>query len=182
VLVCDDGLQHLNLGRDFEIAVIDRRGYGNGLALPAGPLREAPRAVDATVRNGAPPAAGEYAMRLAVVRLYALDDPSAAIEPAALAGLRLHALAGIGSPARFFDSLRGLGLDFVAHAFPDHHAFVAADLAFPDCDAVLMTEKDAVKCARFATQARRIAVRVDAVVDDALERLILERLNGLATA
>ncbi len=65
--------------------------------------------------------------------------------PAAeLAGLRLHAVAGIGEPQRFFDHLTGLGLDFEAHAFPDHHRYVAADLAF-DGDAILTTEKDAVK-------------------------------------
>ncbi len=62
----------------------------------------------------------------------------------------MHAVAGIGHPARFFRELRAQGLEVIEHAFPDHHAFAAADLAFGDALPVLMTEKDAVKCAAFA--------------------------------
>ena len=69
-VICDDGLQHYALARDFEIAVEDERGYGNGLLLPAGPLREPPsRQVDATVVNGAPARSGAFAMRLRAGRL-----------------------------------------------------------------------------------------------------------------
>lgn len=153
VVLCDDGLQHYALARDIEIAVVDRRGLMNGLHLPAGPLRE-PAArlleVDAVVLNGlveAPVAGGPvYRMTLRGETFHRLDDPRQSVAAAQLRGLRLHALAGIGEPARFFDHLRALGLDFVAHPFADHHAYLAQDLAFADCDAVLLTEKDAVKC------------------------------------
>jgi tetraacyldisaccharide 4'-kinase len=171
VIVCDDGLQHYALARDVEIAVVDARGHGNGYLLPAGPLREpASRRVDAAVGHGAP---GEYAMRLAPdgFRRVATGDP---VPIEALRGRRLHAVAGIGHPQRFFDTLAGLGLAFTAHAFPDHHAFAPADLAFDACDAVLMTEKDAVKCRAFGRDDL-VALRVAARVDEALADFIFER-------
>ncbi|HVQ60773.1 MAG TPA: tetraacyldisaccharide 4'-kinase [Burkholderiales bacterium] len=185
VILCDDGLQHYRLQRDFEIAVEDERGAGNGLLLPAGPLREpADRRVDARVVNGGvnenEPAPGAFAMRLAVAGLYRVGDASA-VAPSELAGKKLHAVAGIGNPARFFATLSGMGLVFSAHAFPDHHPFAAADLQFADSDAVLMTEKDAVKCRRFGRRDL-VAVRVEAEVDPALMELILERIRGRAPA
>jgi tetraacyldisaccharide 4'-kinase len=91
-------------------------------------------------------------------------------------GQRLHAIAGIGNPARFFDHLRKLGLSFVAHAFPDHHAYTPADLEFSDADAIIMTEKDAIKCLRFAREHHWV-LPVDARVDAAFGRLILEKLT-----
>jgi tetraacyldisaccharide 4'-kinase len=162
VIVADDGLQHLALRRDMEIAVIDgQRLFGNGALLPAGPLRERPRrlaTVDAVVVNGA--IAGDAAalpagetlhhMVLQPLQFLRLDDA----ERAALApwrGRAVHAVAGIGNPARFFATLRGLGLLPVEHAFPDHHAFRPADLAFDDDLPIVMTEKDAVKCSAFGT-------------------------------
>lgn len=155
VVLCDDGLQHYALARDIEIAVIDRRGLMNGFHLPAGPLREAPSrlaGVDAVVLNGpdAMPVAGlptrPYRMTLHGDTFLRLGQPQITAQAADLRGLRLHALAGIGEPARFFDHLRALGLDFVAHPFADHHVYTAQDLTFADCDALLLTEKDAVKC------------------------------------
>ena len=183
VLVCDDGLQHYRLARDFEIAVEDERGHGNGWLLPAGPLREpAGRRVDVTIVNAAEnvPLPVRYGvilrMQLVPARLYRIGSNGAAdevISPDSLRGRRLHAIAGIGSPQRFFATLRALGLDASSHAFPDHHPFSAADLEFPDCDAVLMTEKDAVKC-RSLDRRDMIALSVDAVPDSALEKLVLK--------
>ena len=182
VLLCDDGLQHYRLQRDFEIAVEDDRGLGNGLLLPAGPLREpAGRRVDATVVNGAEPRRGAFRMRLAPVGLYRVDGPRAPLPQSELSGKKLHAVAGIGNPERFFDELSRMGLAFSAHPFPDHHAFRAADLEFADCDFVLMTEKDAVKCRHFGRRDL-IAVRVEAELDSALAELILGRIHGLAAA
>ena len=182
LIISDDGLQHYGLARDFEIAVEDTRGYGNGLLLPAGPLREPPgRHVDAIVFNGEPGRVGTWAMQTIPRHIYALRTPESPIARESLAGKRIHAVAGIGYPQRFFDTLRGMGLSFVPHAFPDHHAYVPADLMFPDCDVVLMTEKDAVKCASF-DDGRFYALRVDARVDDALAHLIDARLNGSKTA
>ncbi len=189
VLLLDDGLQHYALERDCEIAVEDGRGHGNGFMLPAGPLREpAGRMVDARVINGAQqdiaPGSGgsqRFAMRLRTRRLYRLDEPGHDVDPAVLSGLRLHAVAGIGNPARFFEQLAAAGLSVVPHAFPDHHAFAAADLRFDDCDAVLMTEKDAVKCERFG-RTDLYALEAEADIDPALIELILKRLNGRTPA
>lgn len=185
VLLCDDGLQHLRLGRDIEIAVVDRRGYGNGMLLPAGPLRELPRPVDALVRNGdAPPEAlpeGEFAMTLDPDQFTLVHEPSIRIDRAMLNGRRLHAVAGIGSPARFFDTLRALGLHFAEHPFPDHHAYIERDLAFADCDYILMTEKDAVKCAQFGRRDL-ISLAVSARIDERLIALVLDRLQRIVTA
>lgn len=182
VILCDDGLQHYRLQRDFEIAVEDERGFGNGLLLPAGPLREpASRRVDATVVNGAEPKPGAFRMRLAPAGLYRVDGQGAPLAQSELSGKRLHAVAGIGNPERFFEGLSRMGFTFSAHPFPDHHAFQAAELEFADCDFVLMTEKDAVKCRHFGRRDL-IAVRVEAELDSALAELILERIHGLAAA
>jgi tetraacyldisaccharide 4'-kinase len=176
VILCDDGLQHYRLQRDFEIAVEDERGSGNG------PLREpAGRRVDATVVNGAEPKSGAFRMRLTPAGLYRVDAHATPLAQSELSGKKLHAVAGIGNPERFFAGLSHMGLAFSAHPFPDHHAFRAADLEFAECDFVLMTEKDAVKCRHFGRRDL-IAVRVDAELDPALAELILERIHGRATA
>lgn len=181
VLVCDDGLQHYALARDFEIAVEDERGLGNGRLLPAGPLREAAsRRVDATVTNGTQ-RAGAYAMRFDVAGFYPIHDPARSVSLGDLRAKRLHAVAGIGNPVRFFRQLEALGLRFVAHAFPDHHRYRSEDLRFDNCDTVLMTEKDAVKCRAFG-RTDLVALRIEAVVDPALADLIETRLHGSATA
>jgi tetraacyldisaccharide 4'-kinase len=182
VILCDDGLQHYRLQRDFEIAVEDERGAGNGLLLPAGPLREPPdRRVDARVVNGGHPGAGGFAMRLVPAGFYRVEDEAARLALPELAGKRLHAVAGIGNPGRFFGELSRMGIAFTPHPFPDHHAFRAEDLEYADCDFVLMTEKDAVKCRRFGRRDL-IALRVEAEVDPALTELILKRIHGLAPA
>lgn len=185
VLLCDDGLQHYALMRELEIEVVDNRGHGNGLLLPAGPLREpSSRAVDARVFNVAEnasisspggPDAPAFRMTLQPSRLYRLDRPGERIDPAAIRAKRLHAVAGTGNPQRFFDTLSALGLQAVPHAFPDHHDFRPEDLAFPGCDAIVMTEKDAVKCRRF-NRVDLYAVQVEANVDSAFFEFVRSRL------
>lgn len=191
VVVSDDGLQHYALARAAEIVVLDgARRCGNGLLLPAGPLREPLSrlaAVDALVVNGAPgqeafgapgvPADRRFTMTLAGAVFYNLRDPRRKATREQFPRQRLHAVAGIGDPQRFFRHLEGLGLGFLAHPFPDHHAFGPADLAFAECDAVIMTEKDAVKCERFCDE-KCWALAVDAQVDPRLGQLILQRLAG----
>jgi tetraacyldisaccharide 4'-kinase len=173
VVLCDDGLQHYALARDVELAVVDARGAGNGFLLPAGPLREpAARAVDAVVGHGTP---GRFAMRLEPSGFSRVSRPDQAVPLEALRGRRLHAVAGIGHPQRFFDSLAALGLAFTPHAFPDHHAFVPADLEFAACDAVLMTAKDAVKCRAFGRDDL-VALAVAARVDEALADFVIDRI------
>lgn len=153
IVLADDGLQHYALARDVEILVVDgRRRFGNGALLPAGPLREPPgrgRDCDLVVVNGGSAAAGEYAMELVVHQAVPLR--AGLPEPLQrFSGRRVHAVAGIGNPARFFDALRAFGIEVQEHAFPDHHPYTAADLAFDGGLPVLMTEKDAVKCRGFA--------------------------------
>jgi tetraacyldisaccharide 4'-kinase len=153
IVVSDDGLQHYRLARDLEIAVIDgTRRFGNGRCLPAGPLRE-PRsrlsAVDARVTLGQPQA-GEWGMALVTRSFHRLEAPETTAGTERFRDRPVHAVAGIGHPARFFDHLRGLGLDVVEHPFPDHHRYRAEELQFRDGGEILMTQKDAVKCERLA--------------------------------
>lgn len=163
VIVADDGLQHLRLARDFEIVVVDgARGFGNGRLLPAGPLREPVGRLsraDLVVVNGepvhaslAPLLAAGRALRMQLVAQEAVSLDALAARRALIAfrGQRVHAVAGIGNPQRFFAELRGCGLEVLEHPFPDHHPFEARELEFGDELPVLMTEKDAVKCAAFA--------------------------------
>ena len=155
VIVADDGLQHYRLARALEIVVVDgRRRFGNGRLLPAGPLREpASRLRDAglVVANGGTPRAGELAMTLVPGDLVALADGTRRpLAASAAATPRVHAVAGIGDPSRFFATLRAAGFSPEEHAFPDHADYSAADFAFGDDAPVLMTEKDAVKCGSFA--------------------------------
>ena len=154
VIIADDGLQHYALARDVEICVIDGvRRFGNDRLLPAGPLREPEsrlREVDFVVCNGGDARNGEVAMRLVLADAMNTVDSTLASPLAAFAGKRVHAVAGIGHPQRFFEALRVFGIDVIAHQFPDHHRYVAVDLEFGDGLPVLMTEKDAVKCRTFA--------------------------------
>jgi tetraacyldisaccharide 4'-kinase len=151
LVIADDGLQHRRLARDLEIEVIDgERGYGNGLLLPAGPLREAPRATDFRVVNLGEPSGSvlrehDVPMRLRLREAVSLSDDAMRRALAAFAGAPVHAVAGIGNPKRFFAALRAAGLELHEHPFADHHDFERAD--FRDLQGtVLMTEKDAVKC------------------------------------
>ncbi len=188
ILIADDGLQHYALARDVEIAVVDgARGFGNGMLLPAGPLREPRRRldhVDAVVINGAalfprellPHAVPCFDMQLEGRVFYDVLNPSNRAGPERFARQRIHAVAAIGNPRRFFEHLRDLGLAFSAHPFADHHAFAAADLAFAGNDAIIMTEKDAVKCERFGNE-NLWALQVDAMTDPALETLILAKIG-----
>jgi len=199
VILADDGLQHYALRRDVEVAVVDAaRGLGNGWLLPAGPLREPARRldrVDAIVLNaaaavasptdplpaGTAPPVPRFTMRLVPQAWRRVVDDAIVAPPSSLPRETVHAIAGIANPARFFDTLRSLGLDFVAHAFPDHHRYRAAELAWPDARAILMTEKDAVKC-RLIGDERMLWLPVRAEIDAALVTLIEDRMHGSQAA
>jgi len=152
LIVSDDGLQHYPLERDIEIAVVDgQRRYGNGSCLPAGPLRDPIdrlKSVDLIVCNG-DPENGEIAMGLCGEFAVNLCHPEKKIALTEFIPKTCHAIAGIGNPQRFFDHLRGFGLQCDEHAFPDHYTYRCEDLVFPDETPILMTEKDAVKCEAF---------------------------------
>jgi tetraacyldisaccharide 4'-kinase len=196
VLVSDDGLQHYALARDVEIAVVDGdRRFGNGLPLPAGPLRE-PIArlgeVDAVVVNGADagriPAALCVTMRLGRERFCSVaGNREASIEEfvSAARTQRVVAVAGIGNPDRFFAHLARLGIVGRALDFPDHHAYQPSELRLPDAELIVMTEKDAVKCGAFA-DARMWFMRVEAILPSEFEHFLLSRIarkaDGLQAA
>ena len=195
VVVCDDGLQHYRLARDVEIEVQDvRRRYGNGRLLPAGPLREpleraadcafrvlnlgqpeGTEVVDPTMAAGCATGAGrEWPMWLEVGEVRPLVG-GRGVPLSAFAGQRVHAVAGIGEPDRFFTMLRGLGIGVVPHAFADHHAYVQDDFDFGSPLPVLMTEKDAEKC-RAIARPDWYAVPVSARLPDAFKDALLARL------
>jgi tetraacyldisaccharide 4'-kinase len=190
LIIADDGLQHYRLARDVEIALVDERGVMNGWALPAGPLRE-PVArlaqVDALVLNGAAVSPAPtfsrptFSMRLLGERFYLLNEPMTTCSAADLAEATLHAVAGIGSPRRFFDHLAGMGLAFSAHPFADHHDFCPGEIDFAGA-AILTTEKDAVKLARLRLPLPVWVLPVTADVSPDLAAFVLEKLNGRASA
>lgn len=193
IVVSDDGLQHYALQRDVEIVLFDGRGIGNGWMLPAGPLREPPtRWRDFTVINsndfpepGSPTHSGElHLMRLEGDHAEQLRDRSRRMPLAQLPELgglgqaRIVAAAGIGNPARFFAMLCAAGLRFAEMPLPDHFEFAPGTFAGVDADIVLITEKDAVKCARIdalVNDERIWIVPVEARIDSGLEHKIVEK-------
>jgi len=180
----------LAAGPDCDGAVVDAaRGCGNGCLLPAGPLRE-PRArldrVDAVVRlveDGSPRAHGERESTMSYEPLpwRNLVQPGLHADLDAWRRGAIHALAGIGDPARFFALLRRLGLEPVCHVFPDHYRYAREELRFPGATAVLMTEKDAVKCVGFA-DARFWCLPIRAHIDPALVTRVTRTIRGRQAA
>lgn len=191
VVVLDDGLQNASLRKDLTLAVVDgASGIGNGLSIPAGPLR-APlaaqmRHVDAIVMIG-PGAAGKAVtpvVEQAGKTLFAaalVADPAVA---ARLAGRRAVAFAGIGRPEKFFATLAELGADIVAcRAFADHHVYSAGESAdlrrlARDCGALLVTtQKDAARIADGERHGLEI-LPVSLIFEDvaALTALLFEKL------
>jgi tetraacyldisaccharide 4'-kinase len=202
LVIADDGLQHRRLARDVEIAVVHAGGFGNGLLLPAGPLRDPPQRlaeVDAVVFHDevdAPrPTVRVYSpffgMRSTPGTVYALKDPTRTVSLAELvqeqARGRLHVLAacGIGSPGRFFDMLRATGLQFDALPLADHYPYTDNPLAGRAFDVALITEKDAVKCRAnpvLASDGRLCVVPLAVELDDGLADLIDGRLRTRRSA
>ncbi|NYE62245.1 tetraacyldisaccharide 4'-kinase [Duganella sp. 1224] len=214
ILLTDDGLQHYKLQRDVEIILFDGRGVGNGWLLPAGPLREpVSRRRDFTVINtpqmtaalvravdpgtaGSDPVRGQtpspprpaFQMTLVGEHAEQLRDRTRHTPLAELAAspqLRIVAAAGIGNPSRFFAMLRGAGLRVAELPLPDHHDFQDRPFAALDADLILMTEKDAVKCAQIEElrdDPRLWVVPVTARIDRALADQIVEKCRGRSIA
>jgi tetraacyldisaccharide 4'-kinase len=179
-IVSDDGLQHYALQRNVEVVVVDARvGLGNGLLLPAGPLRESAQrltSVDAVVYNGADSVAQGYAMQLVADGFYQVAKPHQPLDSGQWKHANIHAVAAIGNPQRFFQHLKTLGFKVTEHAFLDHHTFAANDFAAFGDEVVVMTEKDAVKCTAFA-KPNWAYLAVSAQVQDGLLAAILEKIR-----
>lgn len=187
IVICDDGLQHYALQRDVEIAVLDgKKGLGNGLCIPAGPLREPPgrlREVDFVVINGQesldlPCAATHMALKAdAWVNLHTKEELAITAWPGSK---QVHAVAGIGNPNRFFDTMRELGFDVVEHLFEDHQIYHVSDVVFSDKLPVVMTEKDAVKCRLLNRELMHDDywyLRVSVDMDDQFLKQVIARLE-----
>jgi tetraacyldisaccharide 4'-kinase len=180
VIIADDGLQHLQLQRDYEICVIDGvRGLGNGRLLPAGPLRESPQrldSVDQVLVNGVTELANAIGFDLQANDASRLNG--SLVRP--LPGFKdttVHAVAGIGNPQRFFDLLRARGIQVIEHSFPDHAAITRADIEFGDEFAVFMTEKDAVKLGSKLSD-KFWFVSVELSMDPADSNAFIERIEA----
>ncbi|MBQ0831401.1 tetraacyldisaccharide 4'-kinase [Marinobacter sp.] len=200
VLISDDGLQHYRLPRDIEFSVFDgARGLGNGALIPVGPLREPANrldTVDYVIVNGAVTTneAGRvpsealsgikhshmYAMNLQPTRLVNLKTGETR-SPESLQGQKIRAIAGIGNPTRFFDTLKGLGAKLIAVPFPDHHRFRPEDLGSEPGHMLVMTAKDGVKCSSFAPDNAWVLF-VEATLPKALSESVLEKLRAISRA
>ena len=154
IVISDDGLQHYKLGRDMEIIVFDGlRGIGNSLCLPAGPLREpierskdADFIVSSTKRLNIEEIHEDCLMTYKPLEWVRLSDNRRFPAKDWPLSRNVHAVAGIGNPSKFYNTLTVLGLNLVEHSFPDHYQFKEDDLNFEDNHPILMTEKDAVRC------------------------------------
>ncbi len=142
IILSDDGLQHYALKRDIEIAVCRYLSLGNGLMLPAGPLREPHsrlKRVDVTINRDSDQVIESLG------EVWNLSQPERKKYISEFHGRQVHALAGIGFPEIFFASLSQMGIDVIEHEFPDHHEFSAQDLNLKPDLPILVTHKDAVK-------------------------------------
>jgi tetraacyldisaccharide 4'-kinase len=184
LILSDDGLQHYRLARDLELVLVDAaRGLGNGRCLPAGPLREPAErlhSVDAVLYNGASSdTSTTYAMQLQPGSLVNLLSAQQVELTHFQPGQAMHAIAGIGNPQRFFNTLVGLNWRPLAHAFADHAHYSAELLRFEPRLPLLMTEKDAVKCRAFAQPDwwylavdAQLSPAFDVWLDSQLQRLL----------
>jgi tetraacyldisaccharide 4'-kinase len=184
VVIADDGLQHYGLARQFEIAVVDsRRGFGNGRLLPAGPLREPVGRLQTLDRIMLQARTDERVEELSagnprVTRFTLAAGDVRSLHGArqlpleSFAGQMVHAVAGIGNPQGFFELLERHGLTVIPHAFADHAVLSRSELEFGDDRAVIMTEKDAVKCEAFApANTWYLTVAVEIAADEDLSWL-----------
>ena len=188
IILSDDGLQHYRLGRDVEIAVVDGlRLFGNGHCLPVGPLRESSsrlQIVDLVVVNN-PQQSQPLGDNVACFKMQLIPGAWRQLHDQQLIPLNelhfkknLQAVAGIGNPQRFFNTLDSLSLTYNAHVFADHYQFSAADFDFPHNEQVVMTEKDAVKCQDFV-KSEWYALIVEAQLDAGFWQAFQQKLDLL---
>lgn len=168
IIICDDGLQHYALERDLELVVIDgKRQLGNGWLMPMGPLREPKsrlKSTDLTIINGD-------------TMLLKPDHITALGHHKELESNKVTAVAAIGNPQRFFDTLENLGLKSSPIVFPDHHQYTRDDFVALD-GPIVMTEKDAVKCQQLADD-RMYYLPVSTELEAALESQLKQKIKAL---
>lgn len=185
VVLSDDGMQHYALARDVEIVVVDGvRRFGNKLCLPAGPLREPLsrlNKVDWIVCNGKLLSTDScffnqsVLMQLSPKNIASIKEPDKYFNVDHFKDFKVHAVAGIGNPKRFFDELRAMGLEIIEHPFPDHYYFTRQDIKLGENEVVIMTEKDAVKCREFVDD-RYFFVPVEAKLPEEFDRDFLDKV------
>ncbi len=171
IIICDDGLQHYALKRDIEVLIVDeQRQFGNEFLMPLGPLREPvsrTKECDITIINGKD-------MLLKADEIIALNsDNSEKFDPVK----SLTAIAAIGNPQRFFNTLKQLGLTFKPQPFPDHHQFKVDDFTGIKGN-IIITEKDAVKCREFADK-RFFVLPVRTEIQSSKEQKLLALIKNL---
>jgi subfamily B ATP-binding cassette protein MsbA len=178
VILSDDGLQHYALRRDIEIAVCRYLSLGNGLMLPAGPLRE-PRSrlqrVDVAIDRDSDQVVESLG------EVWNLSDPAQRRHIGEFYGQQVHALAGIGFPEIFFASLMQMGIEVIEHEFPDHHEFSAQDLNLKPDLPVLVTHKDAVKLKGLARENIWVVplhIELSRELSDQILKLLESRHHG----
>ncbi len=190
VIVSDDGLQHYALQRDIEIAVVDvKRGFGHAWLLPVGPLRELTSRlakVDYIIGNGEgelnlPNTAPFYPLQLQARSLQAIDSDQVVSLADWPQGKRVHAVAGIGNPGRFFATLRELGFDPVEHAFADHYRYQSHDFQFAESLPIIMTAKDAVKVLDMQAPDNCWQLPVEAAIDPLFFDSISQQIQSLSS-
>ena len=183
VVITDDGLQHYSLKRDIEIVVIDgKRRFGNNLVFPAGPLRESKKRLkdaDFIVNNSGPTENDEFLMNISPSKFVHLNSGKSYPVDQWPMHKEVHAVAGLGNPGRFFDTLNRLGFKINKHPFPDHHKYNTNDLHFLDQHPILMTEKDASKCKHFNNN-KIWYLAVDADVTDSFIEKIDTKLKSIS--
>ena len=196
VILSDDGLQHYSLHRDIEIVLIDaERQLGNGWCIPAGPLRENAcrlKKVDFVLFNHGLAKSNLqkdrfaqqhqlecfFSMCLLGKCIYSLFDKNVSQYLVELEGQTVHAVTGIGNPARFYSALEQQGLHLIKHSFPDHHDFTEKELYFDDDKVIIMTEKDAVKCQQFSVE-NCWYLPIEARIESEFDRLFMDKLKRL---
>lgn len=182
IVISDDGLQHYRLQRSLEIVMVDHeRQFGNQYLLPAGPLREPISRIkqaDFVVVNGGS-LQDPYTLTLQPDEFVSIVT-QAKIPLHGFANKKIHAVSGIGHPQRFFKTLQQLGMDLITHIFPDHHLYQKHELHFSEKLPIVMTEKDAVKCAAFANDDYWY-LNIIPKMNEKLEQSILSKLKSLET-
>jgi tetraacyldisaccharide 4'-kinase len=178
IIISDDGLQHYRLARDYEIIVVDsQRQFGNGLIFPAGPMREdisKLKHVDAVVYKGANSNSNFYQMKYITKHFKNLLTNKKVIFKD-IQDKKIVAITAIGNPESFFSTLEGYGSEFKKVTYNDHYLFNKNDfIKYADYN-IVMTEKDAIKCQKFATKNFWV-LPLETKVDERLFRNILKKV------